>query len=60
MKRLLKAVLFIGLCLLCLSACKTSHHATGNKHKKHKKNCNCPKFSYQETHFEHTYVFTTN
>ena len=60
MKRLKVTLFFICLCLLGLSACKTSHHATGKHNKKkHKKNCNCPKFSHQDSYPEHTYIVQT-
>jgi len=61
MKHLFKITLLISLCLLFLSACKTNHYGNKqHKHKKHKKNCNCPKFSYQNTYPENTYVLTIN
>jgi len=60
MKPLFKSVLFVCLCLFCLSACKTSHHTGKHNKKKHKKDCNCPKFSYEDFYPEHTYVLKIN
>jgi len=60
MKSLLKFVLFICLCLFCLSSCRTSHHAGKHNKKKNKKGCNCPQFSYADTYPENTYVLKTN
>ena len=60
MKPMFKIILFICLCLLFLSSCKTRHHAGNSKYKKHKKKCDCPKFSYHDSFPEHTYVLKIN
>ena len=60
MPRLLKTILFVCVCLLFASSCKTNHYgAKKYKHKRHKKNCNCPKFSHQEPCLERTYILQT-